>query len=183
MAATFTKLPSGVVKATIDGRILYLKPQMSNASIYDATRIRLELQTFAPKEDLFFLLDTSEVTLPAGPWASPEALCDELNTNYFFDTAGGGAPSSELVANSLTLDPAAAPTAAGGAPPPSLAPPPTPTPAGAGVSAGSCAAKPPPQVHPRPPAHPSPLPPPLPRTRSPSPGTHTAALPASIQSW
>ena len=109
MAATFTKLPSGVVKATIDGRILYLKPQMSNASIYDATRIRLELQTFAPKEDLFFLLDTSEVTLPAGPWASPEALCDELNTNYFFDTAGGGAPSSELVANSLTLDPAAAP--------------------------------------------------------------------------
>jgi hypothetical protein len=109
MAATFTKLPSGVVKATIDGRILYLKPQMSNASIYDATRIRLELQTFAPKEDLFFILDTSEVTLPAGPWASAEALCDELNTNYFFSTAGGGAPSSELVANSLTLDPAAAP--------------------------------------------------------------------------
>ena len=108
--ATFTKLPNGTVKLETPGQTLWLKPRLATARPSTLTSITLAYEDIAPGRWATLEIALADVTAPAGPWADAEALCDELNGNYFFDTAGGGAPSSELVANSLTLDPATAPT-------------------------------------------------------------------------
>jgi hypothetical protein len=108
--ATFTKLPSGTVKLETPGQTLWLKPRLATARPSTLTSITLAYEDIAPGRWATLEIALADVTAPAGPWADAEALCDEINGNYFFDTAGGGAPSSELVANSLTLDPATAPT-------------------------------------------------------------------------
>jgi hypothetical protein len=107
--ATFTKLPNGTVKLETPGQTLWLKPRLATARPSTLTSITLAYEDIAPGRWATLEIALADVTAPAGPWADAEALCDELNGNYFFDTAGGGAPSSELVANSLTLDPATAP--------------------------------------------------------------------------